>query len=211
MDTGNEYLEALIPKRSDFLQELRKKSALPDSYAPIIEKMSEQLLVTMLHILKPKRVLEIGTAVGYSAILMADNLPEHSEIITIERYKKHADIAIDNIFKVGYEKKIRVVEGEAAEVLAWLDGSFDFVFLDAAKGQYIEFLPEIVRLLRSGGVLFSDDILYKGMVEDDDKVVRRKITIVKRLRKYLEAIMNHDELTTSIIPIGDGAAISVKK
>ena len=127
MDTGNEYLEALIPKRSDFLQELRKKSALPDSYAPIIEKMSEQLLVTMLHILKPKRVLEIGTAVGYSAILMADNLPEHSEVITIERYKKHADIAIDNIFKVGYEKKIRVVEGEAAEVLAWLDGSFDFV------------------------------------------------------------------------------------
>lgn len=206
-----EFLESLIPKRSEFLTELREKSAREESYAPIIEPQAEQLLITMLAACKPRRVLEIGTAVGYSAILMAENLPENSEIITVERYKKHAEIAVDNVFSVGREKQIRVIEGEAAEVLSWLDGEFDFIFLDAAKGQYLQFMPDILRLLKSGGILFSDDILYKGMVEDDDAVVRRKITIVKRLRAYLEAIMNHPMLTTTVIPIGDGVAISVKK
>ena len=205
-----DFLDSLIPKRSDFLTELRLKSALEESYAPIVQKETEQLIVTLLKLKKPKRVLEIGTAVGYSAILMADNLPEDSQIITVERYKKHADIAVDNIFASGYEKKIRVIEGEAAEVLCWLDGGFDFVFLDAAKGQYIEFLPDIMRLLNYGGILLSDNILYKGMVEDEEKVVHRKVTIVKRLRMYLEEIMNNPSLTTSIIPIGDGVALSVK-
>lgn len=206
-----EYLDSLIPKRSEFLTELRKISSLTESYAPIVQKQTEQLLITMLKLKKPRRVLEIGSAVGYSAILMADNLPKESSIITVERYKKHADIAVDNIFKAGYEGKIRLIEGEAAEVLHWLDGPFDFVFLDAAKGQYIEFLPDILRLLESGGVIFSDNILFKGMLEDEEKVVRRKITIVKRLKMYLEEIMNNENLTTSIIPIGDGVAISVKK
>ena len=205
-----EYLDSLIPKRSDFLENLRYKSSLEESYAPIVQKQTEQLIITLLKLIKPKRVLEVGTAVGYSAILMADNLPEDSSIITIERYKKHADIAVDNIFASGYEKKIRVIEGEAAEVLHWLDGGFDFIFLDAAKGQYIEFLPDILRLLNQGGVLLSDNILYHGMIEDDEKVERRKITIVKRLHMYLEEIMSNEKLTTSIIPIGDGVALSIK-
>ena len=208
---NQDYLDSLIPKRSEFLENLRKKSALEESYAPIVQKSTEQFIITLLHILKPRRVLEIGTAVGYSAILMADNLPKDSTIVTVERYKKHADIAVDNVFEAGYEKKIRVVEGEAAEVLHWLDEGFDFVFLDAAKGQYIEFLPDIMRVLNNGGVLLSDNILYHGMIEDDDKVERRKITIVKRLHMYLEEIMNNERLTTSIIPIGDGVALSVKK
>lgn len=208
---NQDYLDSLIPKRSEFLENLRKKSALEESYAPIVQKSTEQLIITLLKILKPRRVLEIGTAVGYSAILMADNLPKDSAIVTVERYKKHADIAVDNVFEAGYEKKIRVVEGEAAEVLHWLDEGFDFVFLDAAKGQYIEFLPDIMRILNKGGVLLSDNILYHGMIEDEDKVERRKITIVKRLHMYLEEIMNNPELTTSIIPIGDGVALSVKK
>ena len=206
-----EYLDSLIPKRSDFLENLRYKSSLEESYAPIVQKQTEQLIITLLKLIKPKRVLEVGTAVGYSAILMADNLPEDSSIITIERYKKHADIAVDNIFASGYEKKIRVIEGEAAEVLHWLDGGFDFIFLDAAKGQYIEFLPDILRLLNQGGVLLSDNILYHGMIEDDEKVERRKITIVKRLHMYLEEIMHNPSLTTSIIPIGDGVALSIKQ
>jgi len=205
-----EYLDSLIPKRSEFLENLRYKSSLEESYAPIVQKSTEQLIVTLLKTIKPKRVLEIGTAVGYSAILMADNLPHDSSIITIERYKKHADIAVDNVFSSGYEKKIKVIEGEAAEVLHWLDGGFDFIFLDAAKGQYIEFLPDILRLLNTGGVLLSDNILYHGMIEDEEKVERRKITIVKRLHMYLEEIMRSPLLTTSIIPIGDGVALSVK-
>ncbi len=205
-----EYLDSIIPKRSEFLENLRKQSAREESYAPIVQKSTEQLIVTLLKILKPRRVLEIGTAVGYSAILMADNLPEDSTIVTVERYKKHADIAVDNVFEAGYERKIRVIEGEAAEVLGWLDEGFDFVFLDAAKGQYIEFLPNIMRVLNKGGVILSDNILYKGMVGDDDKVEHRKITIVKRLRMYLDEIMTNKHLTTSIIPIGDGVALSVK-
>jgi predicted O-methyltransferase YrrM len=205
------FLDELIPERGEFLDLLRKKSSLEESYAPIVQKSTEQLIVTLLKLIKPIRVLEVGTAVGYSAILMADNLPEDSSIITIERYKKHADIAVDNIFAAGYEKKIKVIEGEAAEVLHWLDGGFDFIFLDAAKGQYIEFLPDLLRLLNSGGVLLSDNILYHGMIEDEEKVERRKITIVKRLHMYLEEIMTNENLTTSIIPIGDGVALSVKK
>lgn len=205
------FLDELIPDRGEFLTELRKKSALEESYVPIVQKSTEQLIVTLLKLIKPQRVLEVGTAVGYSAILMADNLPDDSTIVTIERYKKHADIAVDNVFASGYEKKIKVIEGEAAEVLHWLDGQFDFIFLDAAKGQYIEFLPDIMRLLKSGGVLLSDNILYHGMVEDEEKVERRKITIVKRLHMYLEEIMSNEKLTTSIIPIGDGVALSVKK
>ncbi len=207
----NNYLDELIPKRDEFLENLRYKSSLEESYAPIVQKSTEQLIVTLLKLIKPRRVLEVGTAVGYSAILMAQNLPEDSSIVTIERYKKHADIAVDNIFASGFEKKIKVIEGEAAEVLHWLDGGFDFIFLDAAKGQYIEFLPDIMRLLNSGGVLLSDNILYHGMIEDDKKVERRKITIVKRLHMYLEEITNNENLTTSIIPIGDGVALSVKK
>ena len=207
----NNYLESLIPKRNEFLENLRYKSSLEESYAPIVQKSTEQLIVTLLNLIKPRRILEVGTAVGYSAILMAQNIPEDSTIVTIERYKKHADIAVDNVFEAGFEKKIKVIEGEAAEVLHWLDGGFDFIFLDAAKGQYIEFLPDIMRLLNSGGVLLSDNILYHGMIEDDDKVERRKITIVKRLHMYLEEIMNNENLTTSIIPIGDGVALSVKK
>ena len=205
------FLDELIPDRGEFLRKLRRKSQLEESYAPIVQKSTEQLIVTLLKLIKPARVLEVGTAVGYSAILMADNLPEKSTIVTIERYKKHADIAVDNVFAAGYEKKIKVIEGEAAEVLHWLDGSFDFIFLDAAKGQYIEFLPDILRLLKSGGVLLSDNILYHGMIENEEKVERRKITIVKRLHMYLEEIMSNSELTTSIIPIGDGVALSVKK
>ena len=196
------YLDNLIPDKGDFLRELRFKSSLEESYAPIVQKSTEQFIVTLLHLTKPKRVLEIGTAVGYSAILRADNLPTDSTIVTVERYK---------IFASGYEKKIRVIEGEAAEVLHWLDGGFDFVFLDAAKGQYIEFLPDILRLLNPGGVLLSDNILYHGMIENEEKVEHRKVTIVKRLHMYLEEIMNNDLLTTSILPVGDGVALSVRK
>ena len=211
MENEKEYLNSLIPKRSEFLEELRRLSALEDSYAPIVTRDTEQLLITLLALTKPRRVLEVGTAVGYSSIFMADNLPEDSRIITVERYKKHAEIAVDNIFRVGYEEKIKVIEGDAAEVLSWLDGGFDFIFLDAAKAQYIEFLPELLRLLNTGGILLSDNVLFHGMTGDDGNVIRRKITIVKRLRMYLETITNHPLLTTSLIPIGDGVALSVKK
>lgn len=210
IENEKEYLLSLVPERSEFLKELRRKSALEESYAPIVTPDTEQLILTLLKLIRPKRILEIGTAVGYSSILMGENTPPDCEIITVERYKKHAEIAVDNIFKTHMESKIKVIEGDAAQVLAWLDPPFDFVFLDAAKAQYIEFLPEIMRLLKNGGVLLSDNILFHGMIGDDNNVIRRKITIVKRLRMYLETITNHPQLTTSVLNVGDGAAISVK-
>lgn len=211
VDNEKEYLASLLPERSELLKEIRAKAALPESYAPIVAPETEQLLVTLLRMKRPRRVLEVGTAVGYSAILMAECLPSGGRIVTIERYRKYADIAVDNIFRAGVENRVSVVFGEAAEALAWLDSGFDFVFLDAAKGQYIEFLPELLRLLKPGGVLVSDNILFRGMTGDDKNVQRRKITIVKRLRMYLEAITSHPLLTTAVLPVGDGVAVSVKK
>ncbi|MDO4563292.1 MAG: O-methyltransferase [Clostridia bacterium] len=195
---------------SEFLKSLREEAAKEESYAPIVAPDTAQLLVTMIEAQKPRRILEIGTAIGYSAILMASHAP-CAKIITIERYQKAADRAIDNIFAVNMAERISVVAGEAAEVLMWLDGTFDFVFLDAAKGQYIEFLPRITQLLRPGGMLFSDNVLFRGMTEDDSLVVRRKITIVERLRSYIEKITACEEYTTCLVPVGDGAAISVRR
>ncbi|MCD8048653.1 MAG: O-methyltransferase [Clostridia bacterium] len=206
------YLIDLIAEEEEPLKTLREKAAKEESYEPIVERDAAQLLKTLLLITKPKRILEIGTAIGYSAILMAKNTPEDTEIITIERYEKAADEAIENIFAAGYEKKIRVIKGEAADVINWLDPYFDFVFMDGAKGQYIEFLPRILELLRHGGVLVTDDVLYKDMTNDEKaaEVRHRKITIVQRLRKYLSVITNHTELETTVLQVGDGVAVSYR-
>ena len=143
---------------------------------------------------------------------MAKNTPEDSEIITIERYEKVADIAIGNIFDAGFEKKIKVVKGEAVDIINWLDGGFDMVFMDGAKGQYIEFLPRILELMNQGGVLITDDVLYNDPnVEENATTRHRKYTIVQRLRTYLEVICNHPQLETTVLEIGDGMAISYKK
>lgn len=208
-----EYLIGLIKEEEEPLKTLRETAAKEESFAPIVTPDTAQFLATMLKIIKPKRILEIGTAIGYSSILMAKNTPDDTEIITVERYEKAADIAIENIFAAGYQKKIRVIKGEAVEILGWLDEGFDMVFLDGAKGQYIEFLPRILELLKSGGVLISDDVLYKDMTNDERaaEVRHRKITIVQRLRKYLETISNHPQLETTILQLGDGVAVSYKK
>ena len=207
-----EYIVSLIKDEEEPLKTMRSIASKTETYAPIVPSETAQLLKTLLHIIKPKRILEIGTAIGYSAILMAKNTVEDCEIITIERYEKVADIAINNIFDTGYEKKIRVVKGEAVDVLNWLDGDFDLVFMDGAKGQYIEFLPRILELLKSGGVLITDDVLYHDPNEEKNATERhRKYTIVQRLRKYLEVINNHPQLETTVLEVGEGVAISYRK
>ena len=190
-----EYLDSLIPKRSDFLENLRYKSSLEESYAPIVQKQTEQLIITLLKLIKPKRVLEVGTAVGYSAILMADNLPEDSSIITIERYKKHADIAVDNIFASGYEKKIRVIEGEAAEVLHWLDGGFDFIF-EYRREQDAEYdLTVLFSKIEKSLMLFAEnpditvgEILNKIKVTQEERNGKPKCEQSKDLLKSLKTM-----------------------
>jgi len=208
-DYINDYIRKTIKRNEGILSEL--EGIAEEQHIPIIQPEVAQLLLILGRIQKPRRILEVGTAIGYSAILLSEVLEPGGKIDTIERYELMADMAKENIKRAGKEDIINVIVGDASEVLQCLDKKYDMIFLDAAKGQYPEFLPECMRMLNSGGLLVSDNVLYKGMVANDELVVRRKKTIVKRMRAYLDSICNHDQLDTTILPIGDGVAISYKK
>lgn len=183
-----------------------------DSYVPIIRRETAALLKTMIAMKQPEHILEVGTAVGYSTLLMTRVMPVHAHITTIEKFEKRIPIAMANFKKAGAEEKITLLEGDAGEILAGLSGSFDFIFMDAAKGQYINWLPDVVRLLAPGGVLMSDNVLQDGtIVESRYAVERRDRTIHVRMREYLYTLKHRDDLETTILPIGDGVAISVRK
>jgi len=175
---------------------------------PIADIETMRFVEVLLLGAKVKNVLEIGAAIGYSAITMAMC---GAKVTTIEQNEPMLKVLKSNIEKASLSNEITVLKGDAAGMLPNLGGSFDFIFLDAAKGQYLYFLPDCIRLLKVGGILFSDNILYKGMVATDELVVRRKITIVRRLRQYLTRLCEDENLITSIIPIGDGAALSYLK
>ena len=178
---------------------------------PIIRKETKEWIKTMLLIQKPMRILEVGTAVGFSAIYMSQYLPAGAHITTIEKWEPRIDKAKENIKRADKEDCITLLEGDAADILKELQEPFDFIFMDAAKGQYIHFLPDVIRLLETGGVLISDNVLQDGEVLDSKYVVeRRNRTIHSRMREYLYTLKNHEQLETSIIPLGDGVALSVK-
>lgn len=205
------YINSLEKENSPVLEEIEKE-ARKDG-VPIIRKEMESFLRVMLSIKKPMRILELGTAVGYSAILMSEYIDEKGQIITIENYDKRIPIAKENIKKAGRENVIKLLEGDAMEIMPTLEGDqFDFVFMDAAKAQYIHFLPEVLRLMKKDGVLITDNVLQEGDLIQSKYVVRRRDrTIHKRMREYLEVVKNHPQLETSIVPIGDGITMSVKK
>ncbi len=198
------YIRELLPER-DTLKSMEIYAK--EHYVPIIQPEITQFLKVLLKINNPKKILEIGTAIGYSAIVMAENTSDNTKITTIERIDDMVDIANENIKKIGFEDKIKVLKGEATEILVNLDEQYDFIFLDAAKGHYREFFDECMRLINLNGVIVCDNVLFKGMVASDDLVIHRKITIVKRLRAFLKYISNLQGYTTSIIPIGDGIAL----
>lgn len=205
------YINSLEKENSPVLEEIEKE-ARKDG-VPIIRKEMESFLRVMLSIKKPMRILELGTAVGYSAILMSECINEKGQIITIENYDKRIPIAKENIKKAGRENVIKLLEGDAMEIMPTLESNrFDFVFMDAAKAQYIHFLPEVLRLMKKDGVLITDNVLQEGDLIQSKYVVRRRDrTIHKRMREYLEVVKNHPQLETSIVPIGDGITMSVKK
>ena len=183
-----------------------------DSYVPIIRKEMQSFLKVLLQIKKPMRILEVGTAVGFSALLMSEYVSEDCKITTIEKYEKRIPIARENFKRAGKEEQITLREGDALEILKSLDETYDFIFMDAAKGQYLHFLPEVLRLLKSGGLLVSDNILQEGdLIESRFAVERRNRTIYKRMREYLYELKHNDELVTSLLPLGDGVAISTKR
>jgi len=187
-----------------------EKEAIADE-VPIVRRETKEWIKTMLLIKKPMRILEVGTAVGFSSVYMSQYLSEGAHITTIEKWEPRIVKAKENFKKAGVEDKITLLEGDAADVLKGLDGSYDFIFMDAAKGQYIHFLPDVIRLLEKDGVLISDNVLQDGEVLDSKYVVnRRNRTIHSRMREYLYVLKNHDMLETSIIPLGDGIALSVR-
>ena len=188
-----------------------EREAIADE-VPIIRRETKEWIKTMLLIKKPLKVLEVGTAVGFSAIYMSQYLPEGGHITTIEKWEPRIEKAKINFARAGVENVITLLEGDAADWLKKLDDSFDFIFMDAAKGQYIHFLPEVIRLLNQNGILISDNVLQDGEVLDSRYVVeRRNRTIHSRMREYLYALKNNDSLETSVIPLGDGVALSVRK
>ena len=205
------YINSLEKENSPVLEEIEKE-ARKDG-VPIIRKEMESFLRVMLSIKKPMRILELGTAVGYSAILMSEYIDEKGQIITIENYDKRIPLAKENIKKAGRENVIKLLEGDAMEIMPTLESNrFDFVFMDAAKAQYIHFLPEVLRLMKKDGVLITDNVLQEGDLIQSKYVVRRRDrTIHKRMREYLEVVKNHPQLETSIVPICDGITMSVKK
>ena len=203
------YLRSILPARDGLLSEIEEKSKLEESYVPIAEPESAQLLRVLAQLSGGGNFLEIGTGCAYSSIILARETS--GTVTTIERYSKAAGFARENIEKAGLSDRIQLLEGEAADILPTLEGQYSLVFLDAAKGQYPAFLPHILRLLKPGGILVSDNVLYKGMTAERSLLIRRKITIVKRLRIYLKTLYETEELTTCVLPLGDGVAISVKR
>lgn len=203
-----EYIRGLLPKGDSFLASIEDYAI--EKEVPIVHPEVAQLLKVLIRMNKPERVLEIGTAIGYSSLVMASCM-EEGEILTVERNTDMIYLANKNILNSDYKKMIKIVEGDAEDVLDNIEGKFDFIFLDAAKGHYKEFFLKFIDKLNTGGIVVSDNILFKGMVATDELVIRRKKTIVKRMRDYLKYISNESRLETTIIPIGDGVAISYKK
>ena len=204
------FINSLDTKNSEILEKIESEARAAD--VPIIRREMQSFLKILLMLKKPARVLEVGAAVGFSALLMSEYAPEECRITTIENYEKRISIARENFRRAGKEEQIDLIEGDAAEVLKKLKGPYDFIFMDAAKGQYIHYLPDILRLLPPGGCLVSDNVMQDGdVIESRFAVERRNRTIHARMREYLYELKHNDELTTSIIPLGDGVAVSIKK
>lgn len=204
------FIHSLETENSEILEAVEKEAL--DTFVPIIRKETQSFLKLLITIQKPMRILEVGTAVGFSALLMSENAPSGCQITTIEKYKKRIPIAQENFKRAGKEEQITLLEGDALEILKELKDSYDFIFMDAAKGQYINYMPEVLRLLESGGTLVSDNVLQEGDITlSRFAVERRNRTIHGRMREYLYDLKHNDQLVTAIIPLGDGVAVSSKK
>ena len=204
------YIHSLELPESEIIEKIEQEAL--ESFVPVIRKETQSFLKVLLTIKKPLRIREIGTAVGFSAILMSEYMPEGGHITTIENYEKRIPAALENFKRAGKERVISLLEGDALEIMKRLEGPYDFIFMDAAKGQYIQYMPEAVRLLAPEGVLVSDNVLQDGgIVESRFAVERRNRTIHSRMREYLYQLKRDQRLQTSILPLGDGIALSVKK
>lgn len=204
------FINSFDRGNTPFLDELERYAK--ETNVPIIRKEMQSFLKLLLAMNKPVNILEVGTAIGFSALLMKEYGPENCHITTIEKYEKRIPLAKENFKKAGREQDITLLEGDATEILKELTGTYDFIFMDAAKGQYINFLPDILRLMPAGGLLVSDNVLQDGdIIESRYAVTRRNRTIHARMRDYLYELKHHEQLETAILPVGDGVTVSVKR
>lgn len=206
----NAFIDSLDTGNTPFLNEIEKEAR--ETNVPIIRTQVQSLIKMLLAMRRPTSILEVGCAIGFSTLLMSEYAPENCHITTIEKYEKRIPIARENFRRAGREDRITLLEGDAAEILGELQGSYDMIFMDAAKGQYIHFLPDVLRLLSKDGILLSDNVLQDGdIIESRFAVTRRNRTIHSRMREYLYELKHHSELETVILPIGDGVTVSVHK
>lgn len=205
----DEYLGGLLPEESPSFKALREDAESQN--LPIIGSEIRQLLKFIAITHRPERVLEIGTAIGYSACVFAEAMGGKGQVITVERSEKLYTQAKENIQRLGYDHCVEIIEGDERAVLKELEDVFDLIFLDGGKGHYPHLLEDSLRLLSSGGLIVADNVLYKGMVANRALVNRREITIVKRMQQYLNAVTTDERLETTVLPVGDGVAISVKR
>ena len=204
------YINSLDMGNTPLLNEIEKEAKA--DLVPVIRREMQSFLKVLLAIHRPIRVLEVGTAVGFSALLFCEYGPENMQVTTIEKYEKRIPIARENFRRAGRENQITLLEGDAADILKELQESYDLIFMDAAKGQYIHFLDDVLRLMKPGSVLVSDNELQGGdIIESHYAVERRNRTIYKRMREYLYELKHNDKLLTSVIPLGDGVTVSVRK
>lgn len=190
------------------LEEIKIKAR--ENHVPILQDDSLRLIETLLEIKKPQSILEVGTAVGYSALVFSKHLKEDGKIITMELNEATSNIAKDNIKKLGMDNVIEVVNSDAYEYMKTLEGPFDVVFIDAAKGQYMKYLEEALRLTKPGSLIIADNVLLRGMVMSDYNEHKHR-TAVTRLREYIKAVTTNSNLESCIIDVGDGVAISAVK
>lgn len=201
-----DYLRGFVPERDALLQELEQRAE--EGYIPILDLESAGFLRVLLAMTRPQRILEVGTAIGYSTIWFG----RHSEaqITTMERDPERAAEARVNLQRAGLNERVELLEGDALEMIEGL-GMYDLIFLDAAKGQYPRFLELLTPHLTEGGVLLSDNVLFQGMVSGEAEVKHKLRTMINRLREYNQLIAAHPAYVTTFLPLGDGLAISVKK
>lgn len=207
------FINSLDRGNSEGLEEIKKAAQAEN--VPIIRQDMQAFMRFLMASNRPQNILEVGAAVGFSAILMAENTPEDTKITTIENWEPRIPVCLNNIKALGYENRITLLQGDAGEIVPRLRAEgrvFDFIFMDAAKGQYPVLLEDILAMLSAGGLLVTDNVLSDGdIIESRFAIERRDRTIHKRMRDYLYELTHDDRLVTSVLAVGDGAAVSVKK
>lgn len=205
---SSEYIRTVLaPEKDERMRALTKYA--DENMIPVLLPESAALLEQLVSLKKPKKILEIGTAIGYSAALILRNCL--GKLTTIEINEDYAALAKKNLSIMGYDGRFNVFIGDADDILPFMDGKFDFVFMDGPKTRYPGFLPHVKRMLAPGGVLLADNVFFNGMVTGEGEIKRCKQTIINGLDKFLHDLTSDERYFTSVLPVGDGMSLTVKK